>query len=198
MIINTCRQGKSTLYITGLALMLSLGLVRFSAAGSASSEMNFSAVFAGGSCDISTSISEIVFGGGELIEPNDIISNPPQEAFDLILSNCSGAGLTPKITVTGESTALFGLPLFRSTAPATASDGYGILLSTLGNGSFNSNMNLAQDNTISTKNWSTDTPLSELDTTLPVSAVLTCGTCDYSGRRSGDLIATVTFDFVYD
>lgn len=166
-------------------------------AGSDSALINFSAVFVGGGCDISTSVPQIVFGGGDAIRPADIISSPPQETFDVVLSQCAGEGLTPKITVSGESVTLYGPVLFRNAAES-ASKGYGILLSTGGNSSFNANANLAQTKTISAKNWNTGTQLSELNTTLPVTAVLTCGNCDYSERQGGDLIASVTFDFVYD
>lgn len=183
--------------IAGLVFISSFISPGPSLAGSDSSVINFSAVFVGGSCDISTSVPQIVFGGGEAIRPADIISSPPQESFDVVLSNCTGQGLTPKITVSGESTMLFGPVLFRD-AVASSSNGYGIQLSTAGNNSFNANMNLAQTKTISAKNWNTSMQLSELDTTLPVMAVLTCGNCDYSERQGGDLIASVTFDFVYD
>lgn len=197
MITNIIHQGRAVLCVT-VVLMSLFGAIRPAAAGSDSAVINFSAVFVGGSCDIRASVAEVVFGGGDLIEPADIVSSPPQASFDLTLSNCSGYGLTPKITVTGESTTLFGAALFRSAMPESASDGYGILLSTTGNNSFSANTNLAADKVITAAKWDTDTQLSGLDTTLPVTAVLTCGDCSYSGRRSGDLIASVTFDFVYD
>lgn len=183
--------------IARLVFISSFVCPRLSLAGSDSAVINFSAVFVGGGCDISTSVSQIVFGGGETIRPADIISSPPQESFDVVLGNCTGGGLTPKITVSGESMLLNGQPLFRDAA-ASSSKGYGIQLSTAGNNSFNANTNLAQTKTISAKNWNTGTSLSELDTTLPVMAVLTCGNCDDSERQGGDLIASVTFDFVYD
>ncbi|WP_195848306.1 MULTISPECIES: fimbrial-like protein [Providencia] len=168
------------------------------AGGSDSALINFSAVFVGGSCVISTSETQIIFGSGDLISPATIVSSPPQTSFNVVLSSCSGQGLTPKITISGESTVLYGPALFRDPMPVSASEGYGILLSTSGNSSFNSNENLAQNKIISVKNWSTQTQLSDLDTILPVKAELTCGNCDYSGRSSGDLQATVTFNFVYD
>lgn len=188
-------QRSASYRVVPLALMAWWSMAM---AGTDSSTINFSAVFVGGSCDISTSSAEIVFGGGQPIAPADIINAPPQVSFDLTLANCTGAGLTPKITITGNSTTLFGPALFRSPMPDSASDGYGILLSTLGNGSFNANANLAQTKRISAKSWDTATDLATLDPTLPITATLTCGNCDYSGRRSGDLIASVTFDFVYD
>lgn len=199
MIINKFWPRQLIQHGTWLTLMLSVSTVQQAVAGSASSgEITFSARFVGGGCNISASVSEVVFGGGELIDPAEIISAPPQAEFDLTLSNCSGEGLLPKITVTGTSTTLFGPALFRSPMPASASDGYGILLSTTGNSSFNANTNLAATNVITAKNWNVSSQLSGLDTTLPVVATLTCGTCDYSGRQSGDMIASVTFDFVYD
>lgn len=183
--------------IAGLVFISSFVCPRLSLAGSDSAVINFSAVFIGGGCDISTSVPQIVFGGGDVIRPADIISSPPQETFDVVLSQCAGEGLTPKITVSGESVTLYGPVLFRNAAES-ASKGFGILLSTGGNSSFNANENLAQTKTISAKNWNTGTQLSELNTTLPVTAVLTCGNCDYSELQGGDLIASVTFDFVYD
>lgn len=197
MITNIIRPGHAVLCITVLLLSL-FGIMRHAAAGSDSAVINFSAVFVGGGCEISASVPEILFGGGELIEPAEIVSNPPQAAFNLTLAGCGGGGLTPKVTVSGESTTLFGPALFRSTMPASASDGYGVLLSTPGNNSFSANTNLAATKVISAINWDTNTDLSGLDTILPVTAILTCGDCNYNGRRSGDFIASVTFDFVYD
>lgn len=198
MITNKPNDGRRGLCSAGMILGLLFCAARPVPAVSDSAVINFSAVFVGGSCDISASVTEIIFGGGELIEPAEIVSNPPQAVFDLTLNNCSGEGLTPKITVTGESTTLFGPALFRSPMPASASDGYGILLSTAGNNSFSANTNLAATNIITAKNWDTGSQLSGIDTTLPVTAMLTCGSCDYSERRSGDLIASVTFNFIYD
>lgn len=198
MILNKFSYGEMKRTITTIIFVTLFCIARPAAAGSASGVINFSAVFVGGTCDISASVSEIIFGGGELIAPVDIVNAPPQTSFDLTLNNCSGSGLTPKITVTGDSTTLFGPALFRSPMPASASDGYGILLSTPGNSNFSGNENLAATKVILAKNWNVNNELSGIDITLPVTATLTCGTCDYIYRQSGDLIASVTFDFVYD
>ncbi len=197
MIVNKFSYGAMIRCISATIFLSLFCIARSASAGSASGVINFSTVFLPGTCDISASVPEIIFGGGELISPLDIINTPPQVSFDLTLNNCSGAGLTPKITVTGDSTTLFGPALFRSPMPASASDGYGILLSTPGNSSFSENKNLAATKVILAKNWNVSNQLSGIDSTLPVTATLTCGTCDYNGRRSGDFIASVTFDFVY-
>lgn len=181
-----------------LVLTLSLIQVKKTSAGSDSSVINFSAVFGGGSCDISTSVPQIKFGGGESIKPSEIVASPPHEEFNILLRNCAGWGMVPKITVSGESTILYGQALFRDAFPKSTSEGYGVLLSTVGNKSFKGNLNLAANKIITAKVWSEETELSSIDAVLPVKAELTCGNCNYINRKSGELIAAVTFNFIYD
>ena len=112
------------------------------------------------------------------------------------LNGCSGVGLTPKITVSGNVNTSYGEKLFRDTTSTAV--GYGILLSTSGTTYFQANDNLASKNVIAAKNWATTTSLDKINGDIPLSAVLTCGTCTASGRIGGDLKATVTFNFSYD
>lgn len=199
MSLSQLVQNYAVRYIIFFILIASASVVPQGIAATASSgTTNFTVTFGGGTCAMSASVSEIIFGGGELIAPSEIVNNPPQANFQLSLSQCSGLGLTPKIKISGQSTTLFGPALFRSPVPESASDGYGILLSTSGNTSFNANQNLAETKLITAKNWSSNNQLSDIDASIPLTATLTCGNCNYSGRRSGDLIASVTFDFVYD
>ena len=189
---------REFLKLSALVIVLTVFGVAYTAAGSDSATINFSATFVGGGCDISTTVTQVTFNGGEAVKPADIISSPPKESFDVVLRNCAGWGLLPKITVSGESTMLYGPPLFRDPMPISTSEGYGVLLSTVGNGTFGENLNLAKNSTIQPKNWNKDTPLSSIDNILPITAELTCGNCDYNGRHRGDLSAAVTFNFVYD
>lgn len=195
--LNAWRQNHFVVSFA-VGVIVFAGVNPFVQAGSNSGMVNFSATFVGGSCEIGTSKPQVIFNGGEGIQPATIASSPPKESFNLTLSKCSGWGNTPKITVSGESTVLYGPALFRDPGPESASEGYGILLSTEGNNSFQPNINLAQNKLITTRNWAKATQLNTIDPTLPIVAQLTCGNCNYSGRQGGDLIATVTFNFVYE
>jgi len=170
-------------------------------AGSAKATFNFKAKFVGGSCDIQAPPS-IKFNNGipfssQEIEDHGAATN---ESFELTLSKCSGWGLTPSIKVSGSQSSDFGVPLFRNVGGSLDAKGYGILLATDGNGTFNANPNLAANGTILTKeSWSKNAQLNTLNNTkIPMIATLTCGDCKYALRQGGDLSATVTFNFVYD
>lgn len=181
-----------------------LGLSSYSPvmlAGTASTTFNFSAVFVGGGCEINAP-SSIKFNDGNDLFAADIEQGGAKttQKFDLTLNDCNGWGLTPTIKVSGETTHDFGsAPLFRDNGLGLMdSNGYGVLLQTVGNPSFNSNDNLAANGAISNKDWSTESQLNSIHTTLPMVAILTCGNCDYEGRQGGQFKATVTFDFVYE
>lgn len=165
----------------------------------ANSTLNFSAIFVGGSCQISAPIS-IQFNNGNPLMSEDIKNgiNGTKQSFNLILSKCAGWGLTPSILVTGATTTEFGMPLFRDLRNDTDANGYGILLMTEGTTDFNSNQNLANEGMISAKNWGETKKLETLSTSIPIKATLTCGTCDYADRHGGSFKATVTFDFLYE
>ena len=168
-------------------------------ADTSSSTFNFTAIFVGGSCEISAPTS-IQFNDGEALRPSEIEQGiaATTQSFNLILSKCSGWGLTPSVKVNGQKTSDFGPALFRNTLGAMDSNGYGILLATDGNTSFVSNPNLAATGTILAKNWNPESQLDSIDIRIPIVAKLTCGNCDYVGRQSGAFKATVTFDFVYE
>lgn len=178
---------------------ISASSIAIAAAGTTSSNVKFSATFVGGSCEIVVP-SSLQFNGGNMLMPADIKQQLPStiQTFNLILNNCSGFGFAPMISVSGASTTDFGSALFRNIPVATDANGYGVLLSTVGNRSFMANSNLAEHNNIVAKDWNANMQLSSIDATIPMSAVLTCGDCNYSGKRGGDFNATVTFDFVYE
>lgn len=180
-----------------LVALGSFSWIPLSHAGSDSSLINFSATFVGGSCEVTTTRSQIIFNGGEAILPSDIRSSPPEEEFDLILTNCNGFGLRPLISIDGESTVLYGPALFRDSTSMTTSDGYGILLSTVGNHTFSLNGNLAENKMLYSKD-SSMISLNSIDSLIPITAKLTCGNCDYRYHKAGDLTSTVTFNFIYD
>ncbi len=183
-----------------ITVMFGAGLNATASAGTASAVFNFTAMFVGGSCNISAPPS-VRFNNGNAfssaeIEQKTAITN---QSFDLTLSKCAGWGLTPSIKVSGTKTSHFGEELFRNAGGPLDAHGYGILLTTPGNRSFNNNLNLAANGTIAAKSdWSTNTQLNTVDTTIPMVASLRCGYCNYPLRRGGDFSATVTFDFVYD
>jgi type 1 fimbria pilin len=184
-----------------MAMMSAVGLSAPALAGTDSATFNFTAMFVGGSCDI-TAPPSITFNNGSPFGSREIEERvaATNESFELTLNNCAGWGLTPSIKVGGPQTSDFGVPLFRNAGGPIDAKGYGILLATEGNGIFNANPNLAANGAIlAQETWSTDAQLSTVNNTrVPMTATLTCGDCNYALRQGGDLSATVTFDFVYD
>nr|WP_282553537.1 fimbrial protein [Providencia sneebia] len=152
-----------------------------------------------GSCDISVPIS-IAFNNDDPILPSQIeaADSVAKQTFNLTLANCKGIGVTPKIAVIGTSSTDYGKALFIDSSDST-SVGYGILLQTNGNATFKENQNLAENKMISvSSSWDTSTNLKTIEGTLPMTATVTCGDCNASGRIGGELKASVTFDFQYD
>lgn len=187
-------MGATALFgLSALFMSLTAG-----AATSASTE--FSATIAyEGACDI-TAPATVIFNNGDAVLPSQIESGSAeaQKTFNLTLADCKGVGVTPKITLAGESNADTGETLFLDAAASTAT-GYGILLATDGNANFKPNANLAEVKTIAASDdWDTDTNLTTLNGTIPMSATLTCGDCDMEGRLGGELKSNVTFEFKYD
>ncbi|UBX47796.1 hypothetical protein LDO51_11405 [Providencia alcalifaciens] len=152
-----------------------------------------------GACEISFP-NEVVFNHGKPILPTEIEAQLPvtTEAFNLTLTKCQGFGFTPRITLIGESTAAYGDAMFFDSIGSTAM-GYGILLKFQGNEYFQPNEDLAANREILViENWDIKTPLSLLNGTLPIKAILSCGNCSKEERVGGELKANVTFDFQYD
>lgn len=174
-------------------------------AGTASTNLTFTTTFIGGGCVVSGP-SFITFNNGEPLLAADIeaateAGTPKTSAtFEITLSECQGWGLIPKIKVSGDKTTAFGSTLFRSSALGPEdSDGYGVYLNTPGNNIFNSNNNLATNSDITVKgNWKKEDQLSGINSTLPMFAVLRCGSCTYEGRHGGKFQANVTFDLIYE
>jgi len=191
--------------LTGI-LSLGLGSVSSIAqAESASAVFHFAATLISGSCVISAPAS-LQFNGGNTLFGADIEaagmegSSATTVQFNLILQNCTGWGGTPRIVVSGQQYNDINFRLFRDADALGIMDsvGYGVLLKTAGNSSFNENTNLAVDGNISVKNWSMNTQLNTLNNTLPITAILSCGDCANVGRHGGKFQATVIFDFVYE
>lgn len=136
---------------------------------------------------------------GDLIPAEDITTTSDiSETFDLTILGCKGYGLTPSITVEGDTNNASGKDLFVGTG--STSTGYGILLSTDGNSNFNKSDNLATDKKITalaTKEWN-KTFANTLDGTLPLKATVSCGTCTANNLQGGELTASVTFNFFYN
>ncbi|EBW1331273.1 fimbrial-like protein, partial [Salmonella enterica subsp. enterica serovar Enteritidis] len=119
------------------------------------------------------------------------------ETFDLTILGCKGYGLTPSITLEGDTDSASGEALFVS--PGSTSTGYGILLSTAGNTNFEGSDNLATDKKITaltTKEWN-KTFASTLNGTIPLKATVSCGTCTANNLQGGELTASLTFNFFY-
>ena len=186
----------------GAAALMGLGalLVSLNAGAATSASTQFSATIAfEGACDISAPAT-VIFNNGDAVLPSQIEDGnaAAKKTFDITLANCKGVGVTPKVTVVGESNTDAGTALFLDAATST-STGYGVLLATDGNANFKANTNLAATKTISASDdWDKDTSLTTLNGTLPMAATLSCGDCETDGRLGGDLVANVTFEFKYD
>lgn len=196
------KQNRNRIFTQFFAGCIGIGLCSFGGtafADTASSTFNFTATFVGGSCEISAPGS-IQFNSDTALLSSEIEQQvaATTERFDLTLTKCAGWGLTPAIKVSGKTTTDFGSALFRDALGERDSNGYGVLLKTAGNASFDLNNNLAANGVIPAKNWSANNQLNAIDTTLPMVATLTCGDCNYAGRQGGEFKATVTFDFVYE
>ncbi|MDK3109890.1 fimbrial-like protein [Providencia rettgeri] len=179
---------------------LGTGAYLMSFLGSASAAtVNFSAQIAyEGACEI-TVTPTITFNNGQAILPSQIEAKADvtKQTFNLILANCKGIKVTPKIIVSGNVNSTYGQDLFLDSGSTAV--GYGILLSTAGNTTFQANSNLATNKQISAvKSWNVNTNLATINGTLPLSAALTCANCTAADRVGGKLNASVTFDFQYE
>ncbi|VEB63010.1 P pilus assembly protein, pilin FimA [Providencia rustigianii] len=157
-----------------------------------------SASIVGGGCQI-TAPSTVSIRNGDLIPAEEITTTSDiSEPFDITILGCKGYGLTPSITIEGDSDSTSGKDLFVSTG--STSTGYGILLSTEGNTNFTANDNLATDKKITalaTKEWS-KTFANTLDGKIPLKAAVSCGTCTANDLQGGELTASLTFNFFYN
>nr|WP_305071346.1 hypothetical protein [Providencia sp. wls1916] len=170
-------------------------------AGSASTTLSFSAFFYGGSCDV-TVPNTVTYNNGAPLPYDEILKNPQRSGFTLTLSGCQGYFLTPRIAVKGNTFTADNNESLYADASSTAK-GYGVRLSTPGNTLFNANDNTAKpgNEVITIKTWPSDgtSDVARLNSSLDFTAVLACGTCTASDNlQNGELIATVTFSFVYD
>lgn len=192
-----------------LTTLIVIGLIDFSItanAGIATSEFNFEAQFVGGGCSISVP-SSLQFNNGNILLPSEIEAateaGTPKTSlsFEVTLSDCDGSGIKPLIKVSGEKTTAFGSTLFRDASALGPSDsnGYGVYLKTNGNSSFYPNDNLAYAgyNSTITYRGSADDQLNNINTKIPIFAVLRCASCNYPGRQGGVFKSTLTFEFIY-
>ena len=168
-----------------------------SAMAATSAKTTFNASIVGGGCQI-TAPPTVAIHNGDLIPAEDITTTSDiSETFDLTILGCKGYGLTPSITIEGDTDNTSGKDLFVGTG--STSTGYGILLSTAGNTNFDSSENLATDKKITakTKEWN-KTSASTLNGTLPLKAMVSCGDCTANDLQGGELTASVTFNFFYN
>ncbi len=182
-----------------VGLLFPIGEVQ--AAESASTTVSFSAFFYGGSCEV-TVPPTVTYNNGAPLLDTTIPNNQPSSQFPLKLSGCKGYFLTPRIVVKGNTFMADNQEqLYADTTSTTR--GYGIKLSTLGNTIFNANDNTAKpgNEVITIKTWTSDgtSDVERLNSTLDFNAVLACGTCtEGDNLQNGELIATITFSFLYD
>ncbi|MEI9751488.1 fimbrial-like protein [Moellerella wisconsensis] len=168
-------------------------------AGSSSSTVLFSAFFYGGSCEINAP-KQLSYNNDNPIPDDSIIGDKRYRQFNVILAKCKGYFMTPRITVTGNTiTTSDGVKLFADATSTTK--GYGVRIAALDNKHFNANTNAAITNVISAKGWpeSGSNNTASLDGAIEFRAYLSCGACTAGDNlQNGELIATVTFSFVYD
>lgn len=183
-----------------LALTASSVLFSISTMAASSTQVQFDGLIGyEGGCDITVK-SPIIFNHGDEVLPSQIVAKAAvtKESFELTLANCKGVKVTPKIIVTGNINREYGENLFLDKT-ASSAVGYGFLLATPGNTTFQPNANLATNNVISAvKSWDANTKLDTINGTLPLTATLSCGNCTAQDRVGGDLKANVTFDFQYE
>jgi len=161
-----------------------------------SASTSITANIVGGSCDIAAPATVSIMDGEPISAASITPTSDISDTFDLTLSGCKGFGLTPSISIVGDANNDSGTNLFVSSS--STSKGYGILLSTTGNTNFAASTNLAATKNIAavTKTWG-NTQASTLNGTLPLKAVVSCGTCTASTLQGGILNASLTFNFVY-
>jgi len=181
-------------------LTLIIGLLlpasQLQAAGSAKQDIQFTATFYGGSCDI-TAPATVTYNQG--VVPQDTIPGENVRSDLLLnLSNCQGYFMKPSITVAGETQLINGKTLFANSSSTTM--GYGVLLTTSGNTAFAANSNVATNKVITTKTWPAvgSENVASLNGNLLLNAILSCGSCQPANVRGGVLTSNLTFTFVYN
>lgn len=188
---------KTSLYSLIIPTVLYAAGMGQSAIAATTATTKISAAIVGGGCQI-TAPSSVSIRNGELIPAEEITTTSDiSETFDLTILGCKGYGLTPSITVEGDSDGASGENLFVSTG--STSTGYGILLSTDGSSNFSPSDNLATDKKITaqTKEWD-KTYAATLNGKIPLKATVSCGTCTANDLQGGELTASLTFNFFYN
>lgn len=188
---------KTSLYSLLIPAVLSAAGMGQSAVAATTATTQISASIAGGGCQI-TAPSAVSIRNGDLIPAEEITTTSDiSETFDLTILGCKGYGLTPSITVEGDSDGASGKDLFVS--PGSTSTGYGILLSTDGNSNFSPSENLATDKKITaqTREWD-KAYAATLNGKIPLKATVSCGKCTANDLQGGELTASLTFNFFYN
>lgn len=189
---------KKSLYCLLIPTALYTAGMGQSAMAATTATTKISASIVGGGCQITVK-PNVAIRDGDLIPAEDITSESDiSETFDLTILGCKGYGLTPSITIEGDTDSTSGKDLFVS--PNSSSTGYGILLSTEGSSNFNQSDNLATDKKITaqtTTEWD-KTFANTLDGTIPLKATVSCGDCTASNLQGGELTASLTFNFFYN
>lgn len=189
---------KQSLYSLLIPTALYAASLGQSAIAATTATTKISASIVGGGCQI-TAPPTVAIRNGDLIPAEDITTTSDiSETFDLTILGCKGYGLTPSITIEGDTDSASGEDLFVSTG--STSTGYGILLSTAGNTNFEGSDNLATDKKITaktTKEWN-KTFASTLNGTIPLKATVSCGTCTANDLQGGELTTSLTFNFFYN
>ncbi|MEI9747936.1 fimbrial-like protein [Moellerella wisconsensis] len=187
---------KKSLYSLLIATVLYAVNMGQSVMAATTATTKISASIVGGGCQI-TAPTNVAIRNGDLIPAEDITTTSDiSETFDLTILGCKGYGLTPSITIEGDTDSASGEDLFVSSG--STSKGYGILLSTKGSSNFNQSDNLATGKKITaqTKEWN-KTFASTLDGKIPIKATVSCGTCTAKDLQGGELTASLTFNFIY-
>ena len=189
---------KSAFRILSTGLLFS-GLFLWEAqtqAGRSSSEVNFSATFVAGTCDITVSPENITWGSvpsARIRQAGEAGTEP--HTLTIRYQNCNGYGITPRLIITGD-TIQKGIPLFTRTNNTGAENagGYGVRLVAL------SNKDIALDDNASIYVGIPGNQLSALEQTpTEFRASLSCGKqCMDSSLHGGAFAATVTFRFFYE
>lgn len=195
--------GKRTRALAFIGLPLLLGVSTLSFAGTGTTQLNFTATFINGTCDIvaTPGAAPVVFPPStptEITAPATVGQGIHPQVFDIIFSNCSSVtGLVPKLRITGNQiTQGAGHELFRNAT--STSNGYGVRLINTAGIPAPSALNIKHNDLI-TLGANTDNLQTKLNGHhLEFTAYLSCGNCTTIAPTPGSLNAAVTFDFLYN
>lgn len=196
LIISFLQLQRKFLVNTVLNIGMFFLFINCATAGTTSNTIQFKARFIPGSCDISVYPQSINWGTVLTTDIKQAGENGTQpKKFTVNYTNCSGYGVSPKLSITG-NVFTAGVPLFSDTSAVISSDsiGYGIRL-------------VHEDKMNTSLNNHDVIPVGQLNTSL-VSlngtgsnfyASISCGNnCNSATLRNGILSANVIFTFLYE